>query len=97
VLLLVSLYLVGTWVFFCYRILVSLGGCRHLDGLEQQRRSSMCSWLFMAGSDEFVVRGCFGSLVERRIPTLVDCSCRNFSPFGRVLWHLLRGSVCDID
>jgi hypothetical protein len=31
---LVSLHLSGTWVIFGYRILVSLGGCRHLDGLE---------------------------------------------------------------
>jgi hypothetical protein len=53
--------------------------------------------LFVAGSDEFVVRGCYGSPVERQIPTLVDCSCRNFSPFGRFLWPLLRGSVCDTD
>jgi hypothetical protein len=32
--LLVSLHLVGTWVSIGYGILVSLGGCRHLDGLE---------------------------------------------------------------
>jgi hypothetical protein len=34
--LLVSLHLVGTCVFSCCGILVSLGGCRHLDGLEQR-------------------------------------------------------------
>jgi hypothetical protein len=33
--LFVILHLVGTWVFSCCGILVSLGGCRHLDGLEQ--------------------------------------------------------------
>jgi hypothetical protein len=33
--LLVILHLVGTWVFSCCGILVSLGGCRHLDGLDQ--------------------------------------------------------------
>jgi hypothetical protein len=33
--LLMSLHLVGTWVFFCYGILISLGGCRHLDDLGQ--------------------------------------------------------------
>jgi hypothetical protein len=26
---------VGTWWLICYGILVSLGGCHHLDGLEQ--------------------------------------------------------------
>jgi hypothetical protein len=91
--LLVSLHLVGTWVFICCGILMSLGGCHHLDGLEQRWRSGTCWWLFMAGSSELVVRGCCGSPVEHQIPTLVDCSCRNFSPFGRFLWHLLRGSV----
>jgi hypothetical protein len=82
---LVSLHLVGTWVFFCCGIFVSLGGCHHLDGLEQRRRSAMCWWLFVAGSDELVVRGCSGFPTERRIPTPVDCLCRNFSPFGRFL------------
>jgi hypothetical protein len=33
--LLVILHLVGTWVFSCREILISLGGCRHLDSLEQ--------------------------------------------------------------
>jgi ABC-type sugar transport system permease subunit len=32
--LLMSLYLVGIWVSIGYMILVTLGGCRHLDGLE---------------------------------------------------------------
>jgi hypothetical protein len=32
--LLVSLYLVDTWVSIGCEILVSLGGCHHLDGLE---------------------------------------------------------------
>jgi hypothetical protein len=32
--LLVSLHLVGTWVSIGCGILVTLGGCRHLDGLE---------------------------------------------------------------
>jgi hypothetical protein len=68
--LLVSLHLVGTWVFFAAGFFVSLGGCHHLDSLEQQRRSSTCWWLFMASSDELVVRGCCGSSMERRIPTL---------------------------
>jgi hypothetical protein len=32
--LLVSLHLVDTWVSIGCGILVTLGGCRHLDGLE---------------------------------------------------------------
>jgi hypothetical protein len=91
--LLVSLHLVGTWVFFCCGFLVSLGGCCHLDDLEQRWRSGTCWWLFVAGSDELVMRGCCGSPTERQIPTLVDCSCQNFSSFGRFLWRLLSGSV----
>jgi hypothetical protein len=31
---LVSLHLSGTWVIFGCGILISLGGCRHLNGLE---------------------------------------------------------------
>jgi hypothetical protein len=95
--LLMSLHLVGTLVFICCGILISLGGCRHLNGLEQRWRFGTCWWLFVAGFGELVVRGCCGSPVEHRISTLVDCSCRNFLPFGRFLWRLLRGSVCDTD
>jgi hypothetical protein len=32
--LLVSLHLVDTWVSIDYEILINLGGCCHLDGLE---------------------------------------------------------------
>jgi hypothetical protein len=32
--MLVSLHLSGTWVIFGCGLLVSLGGCRHLDDLE---------------------------------------------------------------
>jgi hypothetical protein len=78
------------------RILVTLGSCRHLDGLEQRWRSDTCWWFFMAGSGDCLVRGSCCSPVERQIPTLVDCSCHyNLLPFGRFLWRLLRGSVCD--
>jgi hypothetical protein len=52
---------------------------------------------FVAGSGELVVRSYCGSLAEHQIPTLVDCSCQNFSPYGRFLWRPLRGSVCDTD
>jgi hypothetical protein len=31
----VRLHLIGTWWLICCGILISLGGCRHLDGLEQ--------------------------------------------------------------
>jgi hypothetical protein len=44
---LVSLHLSGTWMIFGCGILVSLGGCCHLDGLEQQRscgKSGAYSW-----------------------------------------------------
>ena len=33
-------------------LLVSLGGCRHLDGLEQQRSFGMSWLLFVAGPDD---------------------------------------------
>jgi hypothetical protein len=46
--LLVILHLLGTWVFSCCGILISLGGCRHLDGLEQlgggPARVGDCLW-----------------------------------------------------
>jgi hypothetical protein len=36
----------------------------------------------VAGSDEFVVRGCCGSPAERRISTPVDCSCLRMKTDG---------------
>jgi hypothetical protein len=33
-------------------VLVTLGGCGHLDGLEQWRSFGMCGWFFMASSDD---------------------------------------------
>jgi hypothetical protein len=33
-------------------VLVTLGGCCHLDGLEQRRSISTCWWLFVAGSGD---------------------------------------------
>jgi hypothetical protein len=50
--LLMSLDLVGTWVFFCCEILVSLGGCHYLDGLEQWRMFGTSWRLFVAGSGD---------------------------------------------
>jgi hypothetical protein len=50
--LLVSLHLVGTWVFICCEILVFLDGCHHLDSLEQ-REEVRHEWsLFVAGSGD---------------------------------------------
>jgi hypothetical protein len=77
--------------------LVTLGGYRHLDDLEQlgggPAHVGDCSW---SAPVIVFVRGSCGSPAECRIPTLVDCSCHcNLLPFGRFLWRLLRGSVCD--
>jgi hypothetical protein len=33
-------------------VLVTLGGCRHLDGLKQRWRSGTCWWLFVSGSGD---------------------------------------------
>jgi hypothetical protein len=60
---------------FAAEFLVTLGGCRHLDDLEQRWRSGTCWWLSVTGSGDCLVRGSCGSLAERWIPTLVDCSC----------------------
>ena len=53
--------------------LVALGGCHHLDGLEQRRSLTCvgdCSWLALV-----IVRGLVPSPAESRKATLVDCSC----------------------
>jgi hypothetical protein len=54
--------------------LVTLGGCRHLDGLHQRWRSGMCWWLFMADSGD-LVRGIAPSLAKHRKVALVNCLC----------------------
>jgi hypothetical protein len=33
-------------------VLVSHGGCHHLDGLEQRRSFGTCWWLFVVGSGD---------------------------------------------
>jgi hypothetical protein len=55
-------------------VLVILGGCCHLDGLEQRWRSGTYWWLFMAGSG-VLVRGLVPSPAKSWKVTLVDCSC----------------------
>jgi hypothetical protein len=95
--LIIALHLEALEGLFAMGFLVTLGFCRQLDGLEQWWRFGMCWWLFVAGSSDWFVRGSCGSPVEHRIPTLVDCSCRNFLAFDMFLWRLLRGSVCDTD
>jgi hypothetical protein len=52
-----------------YEFLITLGGYRHLDGLEQQWRG-----LFVASSGD-LVRGIAPSPVKRRNVALVNCSC----------------------
>jgi hypothetical protein len=46
--LLVSLHLVNTWVSLGYGILVTLGGYRHLDGLEEAEELWQEWCLFLA-------------------------------------------------
>jgi hypothetical protein len=48
--LLLSLHLVGIWVIFGYGILVSLGGCCHLDSLEAVEELWQEWYLFLAAS-----------------------------------------------
>jgi hypothetical protein len=57
----------------CGCVLVTLGGCRHLDGLEKQRASAHVgdfSW-----PAPMIVRGLIPFLAESRRLTLVDYSC----------------------
>jgi hypothetical protein len=70
--LLMILHLVGTWVFSCYGILVFLGGCRHLDSLEQLGEGPARA-VFVRGW----LQHCEGSctfLDEASKATLVNCS-----------------------
>ena len=65
--------------------LVTLGGCRHLDGLEQRRRIGTSWWLFVAISRWlWEVCAYLGGVPKA---TLVDCSCHwATSLVGRFLW-----------
>jgi hypothetical protein len=54
--------------------LITLGGCHHLDGLEQRRRIDTSWWLFVVISRWFV-RGLVPSPAESQKITLVDCLC----------------------
>jgi hypothetical protein len=54
--------------------LVTLGGCCHLDILEQQWSSNTCWWLFVASFGD-LVRGIAPFLAKRRKVALVNCSC----------------------
>ena len=54
--------------------LVTLGGCRHLDGLEQ-RGSLSWGWWSSPAPIVVIVRGLVPSPAERRKVTLVDFSC----------------------
>jgi hypothetical protein len=48
--LLVGLHLVGTWVSIGYGVIISLGGCHHLDDLEVVEELWQEWFLFLATS-----------------------------------------------
>jgi len=58
----------------CCGFLVTLGGCHHLDGLEQRRSIGMSWWLFLATPSVIVRGSCAFSPQEPQKATLVDCS-----------------------
>ena len=65
--------------------LVTLGGCRHLDGLEQRRSFGTSWWLFVAIS-RWLWEVCVYLGGEPKA-TLVDCSCHwATSLVGGFLW-----------
>ena len=52
----------------CYGFLVTLGGCRHLDGLEQRRSVGM-RWRLFVAIPIMIVRGSWAySLAELQKP-----------------------------
>jgi len=67
------LHLVALGDRFGCRFLVTLGGCHHLDGLEQQRRIGTSWWLFVAIS-RWLWGVCAYPVESQRQP-LVDCAC----------------------
>jgi hypothetical protein len=72
--LLVSLYLVALEDRLSCGILVTLGDCRHLDGLEQQ----MSLWqklVIVLGHLSVIVRGSCAFPSGAPKATLVDCLC----------------------
>jgi len=68
------LHLVALGDCFGCDFLVTLGGCRHIDGLEQRRSIDTSWWLFVAIS-QWLWGGFVPSLAESRKVTLMDCSC----------------------
>ena len=79
------LHLVALGDRFGCGFLVTLGGCRHLDGLEQRRRIGTSWWLFVAIS-RWLWEVC-AYLGGEPKATLVDCSCHwATSLVGRFLW-----------
>ena len=68
------LHLVALGDRFGYGFLITLGGCHHLDGLEQ-RRSMWHELMIVRGHLTVIVRGLVPSPTESRKVTLVDCSC----------------------
>jgi hypothetical protein len=61
----VSLHLVSTWVSIGCGILVSLGGCRHLDGLEAAEELWQ-EWCLFLVTSRWFVRGVVSSPAKRQ-------------------------------
>jgi len=87
------LHLVALWDRFGCGFLVTLGGCRHLDGLEQRRSIGTSWWLFVAIS--MWLWGVCAYPGEEPKATLVDCACHwATSLVGRFLWFPSEDEVC---
>jgi hypothetical protein len=71
--LLMSLHLVGTWVSIGCGILVTLGGCRHLDGLEAAEE--LWQVVLVLGHLPVICEGCCAFPGGAPKATLVNCSC----------------------
>jgi uncharacterized membrane protein YecN with MAPEG domain len=71
---LVTLHLSDTWVIFGCGILISLGGCRHLDGLEAAEEF-VARVVLVLGHLLMICEGCCAFLSRAPKATLVNCSC----------------------
>jgi len=87
------LHLVALGDRFGYGFLVVLGGCRHLDGLEQRRSIGLSWWLVVAISRW--LWGVLPSPTESRKVTLVNCPCHWVTSLvGRFLQCPSEDEVC---
>jgi hypothetical protein len=71
---LVSLHLSGTWVIFGCGILVSLGGCCHLGGMEAAEEF-VARVVFVHGYLPVICEECCVFPGGAPKATLVDCAC----------------------